>query len=64
MFIINQPYIMNPEETKLIMEFCDDRLKRMKDPCKGCRYKANRNTKNQFCIFVNAPACWELDSNT
>ena len=61
MFILNEPYSMNPVETTFIMEYCEARFDKYKYPCKTCRYKANRKAKHDYCIFVNTPRDWTIN---
>ena len=45
-------------EKKYLEDLCDSRWDKMKNPCKGCKYRYPLNDNSRCCIFPSIPRDW------
>ena len=49
---------VNSPEGKFLESLCDTRWEKMKDPCKGCKYRYPIENPMRCCIFPALPKDW------
>ena len=49
---------VNSPEGKFLESLCDTRREKMKDPCKGCKYRYPIENPMRCCIFPTLPKDW------
>ena len=53
----------NSPEKKFIEDLCDTRWTKMKNPCKGCKYRYPIENPSRCCIFPSIPRDWRFLEN-
>ena len=48
---------------KFIEDLCEDRWKRMPNPCKSCKYRFPVKDEINCCIFATIPRDWAAFEN-
>ena len=50
----------NSPEKKFVEDLCTERWTKMKNPCKGCRYRYPvTDDDSRCCIFMTCPRDWK-----
>lgn len=48
---------------QFIENLCEQRWRKMKDPCKGCKYRFPVKDEVNCCIFATVPRDWSTLEN-